>query len=74
MHRSILIYLLIPGSSYFSCNFRYSQVFLGLGSALIKKVQFSCNFSQLVDVNRAEVDDDVSFSVKNAIILIIDKI
>lgn len=59
MHKSIHISP-VSYSGYKSCDFRYSQVFLGLGSALIKKVQFSYNFSQLVDVNRVDVDDDVS--------------
>ncbi|XP_066246202.1 exportin-6 [Euwallacea similis] len=37
---------------------KYSEVFLGLGSALIKKVQFNYNFCQLVEVNLADTDED----------------
>ncbi|KAL1498173.1 hypothetical protein ABEB36_009014 [Hypothenemus hampei] len=37
---------------------KYAEVFLGLGSALIKKIQFSYNFSQLSEVNFADIDED----------------
>ncbi|XP_050298524.1 exportin-6-A-like [Anthonomus grandis grandis] len=37
---------------------KYSEVSVALGSALIKKIQFSYNFSQLVDLNTTEVDEN----------------
>ncbi|KAF7269338.1 hypothetical protein GWI33_017631 [Rhynchophorus ferrugineus] len=37
---------------------KYSEVFVGLGSALVKKIQFSYNFAQLVEVNMVDVDED----------------
>ncbi|XP_060521538.1 exportin-6-B [Cylas formicarius] len=37
---------------------KYSEVFLGLGSALIKKIQFTYNCAQLIEINTTEPDED----------------
>ncbi|XP_023020105.2 exportin ellipsoid body open [Leptinotarsa decemlineata] len=37
---------------------KYSDVFIGLVTALLRKIQFTCNFSQLNMINDADTDED----------------
>jgi hypothetical protein len=39
---------------------RYLEAFLGLLTALLKKIQFSSNVSQLKEIDNVDMNDDVS--------------
>jgi hypothetical protein len=41
-------------------NQKYLEAFLGLLTALLKKIQFSSNVSQLKEIDNVDMNDDVS--------------
>lgn len=44
---------------YYYFFFRYLEAFLGLLSALLKKIQYTSNASQLKEIDDVELNDDV---------------
>ncbi|KAJ8970467.1 hypothetical protein NQ317_009441, partial [Molorchus minor] len=39
---------------------KYSEVFAGLSTALLKKIQFTCNYNQLNQVNDTDIEENLS--------------